>query len=1247
MSTDFSKEYDLSALEKVRPQGHDFELWTTPRYRHHYVQHAYEPMSARLLVNVARSHDLFIDVGAHYGFYTVLIARTLPDLSVVAFEPVPENFAILEENLRLNGLHRVEALRVAASETAGTRTFQLAEASDSCSFYPHDQAPNRGSIEVCTDTLDAVLSRHPQARSPLIKIDTEGHELAVLDGLAQALEAAPLLRLLVELNPAMLERAGHTPDLLLTRLRESGFGVYFLDEESCVALASDDPAHWRSLLAGRSYVNLYCSPSRTTRSICFFSHSAKLEGAERNLLELVTELVRDQGAVCTVALPENGPLRGRLEKVGAAIIDIPYGWWCDLAPAHDRETPLRLINSLDCLLSRGLEELERIQPDVVVTLTMVIPWGAVAAACLGKPHIWFVCEFGELDHGLQFFFPLDRILDTIKRSSAHLFTVSEAVRAALFPDLDNATCSPLYPYIELPDVTSDLEVNPFRRPGATRLGIFGAINPTKGQETAIRAVRDLVRQSYHVELLLAGHANPRYLAALKSRIREEGLEEHVSIPGFLEEPLSVMAATDIVVVTSRREAFGRVAVEAALLNKPVVVPDSGGIVEAVEEGVTGLTYPTGDASALANRLEKLLNDPELRQRLGEQARQLAHRRFTRESFGGKLYSAILSASDDAPPFPPQLIPLLPVLISNLKGSVAELNHGVRGEREASQRYVLQLEEEIGALHRQQSEVNAYVTHLEAEIAAQQQEAERCREYALHLEGQLLRQSRQASGRASDESFRQHIVRLESLLDERRLVQEESQQHITRLKGLLADLRKQIEESHRRIAHLENELQVRPTWEEIQAQESELREVRAVYEEARQYCAELQADLNMKQKTEDETGLYVAKLEREIEAYRQEQNQARRFMAQLESLLHTVEIVQQKEGSPEDGLVPESVAPTHLCAVIVHHMGVDLLDRCVRSLLLSQGVSVEIVVVDNACPEALPKVVNEPTVHVVRSERPLGFSAANNLGAAWARKYLPGVELFFFVNNDTVIPPKTLWSLTHELADHPQCGIVGPRLMIWRCEGYLNSLELNVTELGEAWDEGIGIHLKDYGPLPPSREVLAVTGSALLIRATTLEKIRGWSEFFGYYYEDIDLCLKARRLGWTVRQVPEAVIDHAISATSDRIPDFKRLLSWRNQFVLLATHWPSRLAFRVLPRIVARELYSLCQRLRVKAYKDARLQVRAWLGALTITPQAWAGRLRNGSVIDWTRWLKPAGTVPAIRLPDQQSEIVPKNPDRTP
>lgn len=334
------------------------------------------------------------------------------------------------------------------------------------------------------------------------------------------------------------------------------------------------------------------------------------------------------------------------------------------------------------------------------------------------------------------------------------------------------------------------------------------------------------------------------------------------------------------------------------------------------------------------------------------------------------------------------------------------------------------------------------------------------------------------------------------------------------------------------------------------------------------------------------------------------------------------------------------APSGVCAVIVHHRGRRLLQRCLESLLASADVELEIVVVANACDEALPDVATRSRrVHVVVSDRSLGFSAANNLGAAWAAEHLAPVASLFFVNNDTMVERDTLARLTADLAAHPECAIVGPRLMVWGAETVVNSLGLNLTQTGQAWDEGIGRPLAELEPLTPRRRVTAVTGAALLVRAEAFAALGGWEDLYAFYFEDIDFALRAHASGWDVVVLSDAVMRHAISATAARGSAMKLQLSWRNRFLLMLIHWPLGLLLTAGARTVRAELGLAWRRLRAGAREDLALQVRSWLGAVRRLPEALAARRRRGRDRRWVEDLHPHGSVPPISLPELPPDAV--------
>jgi len=129
--------------------------------------------------------DVFLDVGAHIGKYTIPIAKIVGENGlVIAVEPHPINYKTLLENIRLNGLKNVIALNIAAWSENRKMTLFIG---DKTSLHSTKKDFGRGSIIVNAKALDNVLNELKVERVNWIKIDVEGAEFEVLKGLQNTL----------------------------------------------------------------------------------------------------------------------------------------------------------------------------------------------------------------------------------------------------------------------------------------------------------------------------------------------------------------------------------------------------------------------------------------------------------------------------------------------------------------------------------------------------------------------------------------------------------------------------------------------------------------------------------------------------------------------------------------------------------------------------------------------------------------------------------------------------------------------------------------------------------------------------------------------------------------------------------------------------------------------------------------------------------------------------------------------------
>lgn len=193
-------------VQVARGPGRGLALLVYPRYDLEYVRGDHEFWMQDQLSLWLSQGDVFFDVGAHLGFFSLVAARLVGSKGAVfAFEPDPDNFARLQANIARNGTHWVSSHPVAVSDRRGPAP-----------FAPNSAAGSRMQGRVLAEepataadilTVQAViLDDHYDGRSGVVKVDVEGGELLVLKG-APRLLAEGSLRWLVEAHSDELESA--------------------------------------------------------------------------------------------------------------------------------------------------------------------------------------------------------------------------------------------------------------------------------------------------------------------------------------------------------------------------------------------------------------------------------------------------------------------------------------------------------------------------------------------------------------------------------------------------------------------------------------------------------------------------------------------------------------------------------------------------------------------------------------------------------------------------------------------------------------------------------------------------------------------------------------------------------------------------------------------------------------------------------------------------------------------------------
>jgi GT2 family glycosyltransferase len=236
----------------------------------------------------------------------------------------------------------------------------------------------------------------------------------------------------------------------------------------------------------------------------------------------------------------------------------------------------------------------------------------------------------------------------------------------------------------------------------------------------------------------------------------------------------------------------------------------------------------------------------------------------------------------------------------------------------------------------------------------------------------------------------------------------------------------------------------------------------------------------------------------------------------------------------------------LSIVILNYNTLEHLRACLHALQVEGStalgggpIGAEVIVVDNASTDGSADMVFSefPWVQLIRSPRNGGFAVGNNL----ALRRCSGANVLL-LNPDTLMPPGGIARLLDVLRDHPEAGVIGPRLlkpdgsMHLACRRSFPTPSVafyRLSGLSRLFPNSPRFGRYNMTFVNPDRaiEVDSVCGACLLVRRAVIQQVGLLDERFFMYGEDLDWCLRARMKAWTVRYEPEVVVQHQHGGSS--------------------------------------------------------------------------------------------------------------------
>ncbi|MCA1902810.1 MAG: glycosyltransferase family 2 protein [Candidatus Hydrogenedens sp.] len=331
-------------------------------------------------------------------------------------------------------------------------------------------------------------------------------------------------------------------------------------------------------------------------------------------------------------------------------------------------------------------------------------------------------------------------------------------------------------------------------------------------------------------------------------------------------------------------------------------------------------------------------------------------------------------------------------------------------------------------------------------------------------------------------------------------------------------------------------------------------------------------------------------------------------------------------------------------LVLNWNGMEHLEECFSSLVEGcQREDVEFVLLDNASTDESVTYVrdrfcHDPRVVVECLDKNYGWSGGNNYGIK--KSIEKGAKYIFLLNNDVKVERNCIENLLDMAEATPDVGGVAPKMLLYNQPWLLNSIGLECSIIGSAWDRGLG--RVDSPRWDEITEVVGICGGAMWLRTEVLLKTGFLPEEYSIYLDDLDLCLRIWSVGSRILTCPNAVIHHKFSATWEGSPDKirqKYFLNTRNRFYLMERMFPRSCLPEIIFWVGVGELKAIGNSIRKSEFWRIIKHMKAWQEAIKYYYKAKRWRRENQHIFQrrqqdlfWKLIRKQPLFCPEIELP---------------
>lgn len=366
--------------------------------------------------------------------------------------------------------------------------------------------------------------------------------------------------------------------------------------------------------------------------VVFVTHYTGLYGANKALLEVVINMKSKYGIIPIVIVPDIGEFNKELDYLNIENYTFKYYGWVYSENDNKIKSILKKIRYIvyNGIARRKISKfIKNKNIDLIHTNSSVIDIGAKISKKLNIKHIWHLREFGKEDYNLLYYKKFSKAASFIEDNSDKIICISRVLKDKYIDQIKNKNKWKLiYDGIQTENYLNDISAKDYNN--GFNIIFTGLIMESKNQMELLKAVEILVneRNKKDIKVYYLGDGEQYYIDKMKKFCYKNKLENNVLFEGRVKNVREYISKSDVGVICSAKEAFGRVTVEYMMGGLAVIASNTGANVEIIQNNINGLLYEIGNVEQLSNKLEELYNDREKLKQLAIKGQKHALCRFT-------------------------------------------------------------------------------------------------------------------------------------------------------------------------------------------------------------------------------------------------------------------------------------------------------------------------------------------------------------------------------------------------------------------------------------------------------------------------------------------------------------------------------------------------------------------------------------------------------------------------------------------